>query len=118
MNVEEYRDFCIALPCTTEEFPFNNQVLVFKVGGEIFAFASIDLFERIILKCDPERAIDLREQHEAIVPGYHMNKKHRNTVIMDGTIKNNLLTELIQHSYELVVAGLPKNIKEQITSAS
>ena len=116
MNIEEYRDFFFFFPSVTEEFPFDNQTLVFKVAGKMFALAGIDLFASVNLKCDPERAIELREQHDAITPGFHMNKKHWNTVIVDGTISNSLFKELIQHSYDLVVAGLTKKARDEMNS--
>lgn len=108
MNIEEYREYCMAKPGVTEDFPFDEQVLVFKVMGKMFALADVDLFVSINLKCDPERAIELRETYDAVQPGYHMNKKHWNTVEMDGSIGDKLIKEWIDHSYELVVKGLPK----------
>lgn len=76
MNIEAYRDFCLSLKGATEEFPFDNRTLVFKVQNKIFALLDIESFKQINLKCDPEKAIELREQFEGIIPGYHMNKKH------------------------------------------
>jgi len=76
MNIEMFRDFCLSLKDTTEEFPFDESTLVFKVGGKIFALTDIDLFNSINLKCDPETAIELRERYSSVLPGYHMNKKH------------------------------------------
>lgn len=108
MNIEEYREYCMAKPGVTEDFPFDEQVLVFKVMGKMFALADVDFFVSINLKCDPERAIELRETYDAVQPGYHMNKKHWNTVEMDGSIGDKLIKEWIDHSYELVVKGLPK----------
>jgi predicted DNA-binding protein (MmcQ/YjbR family) len=86
----------------TEEFPFGEDTLVFKVKGKIFAITDIETFEGINLKCDPEKATQLREQYDAVQPGYHMNKKHWNTVTMDGSISDKLVKEWIDHSYELV----------------
>lgn len=100
----------------TEAFPFDDQVLVFKVMGKMFALADVDLFVSINLKCDPERAIELRETYDAVQPGYHMNKKHWNTVEMDGSVGDKLIKEWIDHSYELVVAGLSKKDKEKLES--
>ena len=111
MNIESFRAYCLAKNGVTEEFPFDEQTLVFKVMGKIFALADVDLFESVNLKCDPERAIELREQHPEIIPGYHMNKKHWNTVAMSGALADTFLKELIDHSYELVVAKLPLQLR-------
>ena len=112
MNIEYYRDFCLSFPGTTEGFPFDSDTLVFKVMGKMFALSNISTFESINLKCDPARALELREEFEEIVPGWHMNKKHWNTVRVDGRLSDELLKELITHSYELIVESLPK--KDQI----
>jgi predicted DNA-binding protein (MmcQ/YjbR family) len=85
-----------------EEFPFGEDTLVFKVNGKIFAITDVETFEGINLKCDPEKAVQLREQYDAVQPGYHMNKKHWNTVVMDGSVSDKLVREWIDHSYELV----------------
>lgn len=114
MNVEEYRDFCIALPGVTESFPFDSETLVFKVMGKMFALAAIDRFNFINLKCDPERAVTLREQHEEIKPGWHMNKTHWNSVHVDGDLEDDLISELIVHSYDLVAGSLKKKEKEAL----
>lgn len=114
MNPESLREYCLNQPAVTEEFPFDEQTLVFKVKGKMFALTDVDSFASITLKCDPERAIELREQHDSILPGYHMNKQHWNTVLLDGSLPDNLVKELILHSYQLVVAGLPKRIREAL----
>ena len=106
MNIEEFRDYCLAKPGVTEEMPFGPDTLVFKVGGKVFALTDINTFSSINLKCDPERAIALRDHFDSIQPGYHMNKKHWNTVVLANEIKNALLLELIDHSYSLVFNGL------------
>ena len=113
MNNEEIREYCIAKPAVTEGFPFNDTALVFKVAGKMFAL--LDLSEEargISLKCDPELAIELREQHPEVTPAWHFNKKHWNTVNMDGSISHDQLLEWIDHSYEIVVKGLPKSKRE------
>ena len=93
-----------------ESTPFGPDVLVYKVAGKIFALAVPDDFPaRINLKCDPERALALRDEHEAITPGYHMNKRHWNTLILDGSLPSKLVRDLIDHSYNLVVGSLPKS---------
>ena len=108
MDIESFRAYCLAKPGVTEELPFDNQTLVFKVMGKMFALTDIDQFASVNLKCDPEEAALLREQHEGVRPGYHMNKKHWNTVMTDGSINDQLLATWIDDSYELVVAKLPK----------
>jgi len=115
MNIEELRDYCLNLRGTTEEFPFDEVTLVLKVQGKMFALIPLDNPEtQISLKCDPERSITLREEYEAIVPAWHFNKKHWNTVKIDHSISGILLCELINHSYNLVVAGLPKKLREEL----
>lgn len=118
MDIESYREYCIAKPGVTEGFPFDETVLVFKVMNKMFALTDVDAFEYINLKCDPERAAELREQHEAIRPGYHMNKTHWNSVYVDGTLSDPFILELIDHSYELIVASLPKKLREELKSLS
>jgi len=115
MNIEELREYCLSLKGTTESFPFDEFSLVLKVQGKMFALIPLDNPEtQIALKCDPERAIALREEFSAIVPAWHFNKKHWNTVLIDPSISRNFLCELINHSYDLVVAGLPKKLKEEL----
>ena len=116
MNIESFRAYCLAKPGVTEELPFDNQTLVFKVMGKMFALTDVDLFTSVNLKCDPEEAALLREQHEAVVPGYHMNKKHWNTVLMDGSLTDSLVMDWIDQSYNLVVANLPKKDQAIIRS--
>jgi predicted DNA-binding protein (MmcQ/YjbR family) len=107
MTLSDTRDFCLALPHTTESTPFGPDVLVFKVADKLFALASLtDVPPRLNLKCDPDRALDLRDQYDAIQPGYHMNKRHWNTIHIEG-IPTPLLRDLILHSYHLVTAALP-----------
>ena len=94
----------------TEEFPFDEETLVFKVAGKIFLLASLESIPlQINLKCEPEKAIELREEFDSVQPGYHMNKKHWNTIIIDGTVPIRILFEWIDYSYNLVVAGLRKS---------
>ncbi|HLP11225.1 MAG TPA: MmcQ/YjbR family DNA-binding protein [Flavobacteriales bacterium] len=113
MNVEEFREYCLKKKGVTEEFPFDNSTIVFKVAGKMFALANVDEFTGINLKCDPEKAIELREKYEGVKPGWHMNKKHWNTVEV-GRVNQKLLREWIDDSYELVVASLPKKEKVKI----
>ena len=114
MNIEQIREYCIRKKEVTEEFPFDEETLVFKVVGKIFLLASLESVPlQINLKCDPEKAIELREEYEAVQPGYHMNKKHWNTIIIDGTVPAKKILEWIDHSYNLVVSGLKKsNLKK------
>jgi predicted DNA-binding protein (MmcQ/YjbR family) len=114
MNIEEYRNYCLQKPGTTEEFPFDKETLVFKVGGKMYALCDIDNFESINLKCDPELAEQLREKYDAVRPGYHMNKKHWNTVILDGTIGDTHVLEWTDQSYQLVVSKLPEHVKNNL----
>ena len=109
MDIEQFRTYCLQKTATTEDFPFGPENLVLKVGGKIFAITDLES-ERftVNLKCDPERAVELREQYTEIVPGYHMNKAHWNTVDFDGSLEPRLLRELIDHSYDLVVKSLKK----------
>lgn len=114
MNIEEYREYCLAKKGTTESFPFDEQTLVFKVMGKMFALCGLERTPTSInLKCDPEWAIELREEYSDIVAGYHMSKKHWNTVtIEDSELSDTFIKELIDHSYDLVVAKLKKADKE------
>jgi predicted DNA-binding protein (MmcQ/YjbR family) len=112
MNIESYRSFCLSFQYVTEEFPFDDKTLVFKVQGKIFALMNVDDFRSINLKCNPERAIELRETHSSIRPGYHMNKKHWNTVDLFGDVSDDELFDLTKHSYELVFQSLPKKLRE------
>lgn len=115
MNIEEFREYCLAKPGTTEETPFGPDTLVFKVMGKMYALTGIDSFEFINLKCDPEYAIELREKYDgSIRPGYHMNKKQWNSVDTDGSVPNDLIIKLIDDSYDLIVAKLPKKVKEEL----
>ncbi|HTD42481.1 MAG TPA: MmcQ/YjbR family DNA-binding protein [Mucilaginibacter sp.] len=114
MNIEEMRDYCLAKPGVTEGLPFGEDTLVFKVGEKLFLLTSISQGDQFNVKCDPELAIELREQHHEVQPGYHMNKKHWNTVHTDGNLTRRQICDMIDHSYDLVLNGLPKNIREQI----
>lgn len=111
MNIETFRRLCLEKPGATEETPFGPDTLVFKVLGKMFALTGLDTFASVNLKCDPERAVELRERYDGILPGYHMNKAHWNTVLTDGSVKDALIGELLDHSYALVVASLPKKAR-------
>lgn len=116
MDIESYRTYCITKLGVTEEFPFDESALVFKVAGKMFALTNVDSFERVNLKCDPEHAVELREKYPAIIPGYHMNKKHWNTVILDGSLSDSFILKLIDDSYQLVVDKLTKKERKLLKS--
>lgn len=111
MNIESFRIFCLSQKGVTEEFPFNENTLVFKVMGKMFALTDIDTFESINLKCEPEVGVQLREQYSSVLPGFHMNKKHWITVLIDGSISDILIKEWINNSYHLVATSLTKSLK-------
>ncbi|MDN3669784.1 MmcQ/YjbR family DNA-binding protein [Echinicola jeungdonensis] len=116
MDIIYFRDYCMAKPGVTEDTPFDEDTLCFKLGGKIFAITGIAQFEYINLKCDPERAMELREQYEGISPGYHMNKKHWNSVYIQRGVPDPLILELTDHSYELIYQSLPQKVKNSITT--
>ena len=118
IDIEQIRDYCLKKKSVTEEFPFDEETLVFKVMGKIFILASLDSIPlQFNLKCDPEKAIELREEYEAVQPGYHMNKRHWNTIIIDGSIPSKKILEWIDHSYNLVSAGLRKTDQEKLKNS-
>ncbi len=114
MNLEEFRTYCLNLKGTSEGFPFDAQTLVFKVMGKMFALTDVESFESVNLKCDPERAIELRESYSGIAPGYHMSKKHWNTVRFHEDVNDKMVYELVDHSYELVVSSLTKKLQNEL----
>ncbi|MEM0940155.1 MAG: MmcQ/YjbR family DNA-binding protein [Bacteroidota bacterium] len=119
MNIEEFRGYCLIKAGTTEHMPFGPDILVFKVMDKMYALTGIDSFEFINLKCDPEYAIELREKFDgAIRPGYHMHKKYWNSVSTDGSVPDDKIHHLINHSYELVVSKLPKRLKDELKKLS
>lgn len=115
MNPEEIRNYFLSKKGTTECLPFDDETLVFKVGGKMFGLLSLSGNNHINLKCDPEKAIRLREQYSAVMPGYHMNKQHWNTIDAQGGIPDSLIRELIDHSYSLILAKLPQNERKKYT---
>ncbi len=115
MDLPDAIEYCLSRPGAEETTPFGPDALVYKVGGKMFALTMPDDFPaRINLKCDPERAVLLREEYESITPGYHMNKRHWNTVTLDGSVPSSLVRELIDLSHELVVASLPKAMRAKL----
>jgi predicted DNA-binding protein (MmcQ/YjbR family) len=113
MHIEALRDYCLSLNAVTEDFPFGESTLVFRIGNKIFLLTNVDEPWEFNAKCAPEKAIELRERYpDAIRPGYHMNKTHWNTIRLDMQLDEKLLRELIHHSYELVRQSLPKKIRD------
>ena len=109
MDPHELKAACLALPGAAEEFPFGDEVSVFKVGGKMFAASALDGEPlQLSLKCEPDLAAQLRAAHPAIAPGYHLNKRHWNTITLDGSLPDQMVTDLLGDSYDLVVASLPK----------
>jgi predicted DNA-binding protein (MmcQ/YjbR family) len=121
MDIQQYFEYCLAKKGVTEHFPFDEDTLVFKVGGKMFALTSLSGWESgqpsVNLKCNPERGELLRTDYNDILPGYHMSKVHWNTVRLHGDVSDKLLKELIQHSYDLVLGGLPKKVQAAITES-
>ena len=118
MNLETYYEYCLSKKGATEHFPFDEDTLVFKVGGKIFALSSLSQWEKgrpsMNLKCDPERAEELRAEYDDIRPGFHMSKKHWNTIAVNAAVPDSLIKELIDHSYELVFKSLTKKMQSEI----
>lgn len=114
MNIEEFRDYCLSLAGVSESTPFDENTLVFKVMDKMFALGNMEDFVSINVKCDPEKAIELRENYHAVKPGYHMNKKHWNTISIQADMNTLEIKEWIKHSYNLVVKGLTKKKKEEL----
>lgn len=114
MNFEDVRQFCLSQKGVTESFPFGEDTLVFKVMDKMFCLGGLEPPFSINLKCDPEKVVELREQYEYVLPGYHMNKKHWNTIDLDQHVNQDLVEEWILDSYNLVVAGLTKKAKKEL----
>ncbi len=118
MNIEELRNYCLSLTETSESFPFNEKTLVFKVLNKIFLLTNIDDFSKINIKCNPEQAIERRETYPEVTPGYHMNKKHWNTVQINKGVGDELLKKWIKESYDLVIKTLPKKTQQKLRDES
>lgn len=114
MNIEDFRDYCISKKGVTEVFPFDENTLVFKVMGKMFALADVENFDFINLKSDPEKAVELREKYQGIKPGYHMSKIHWNSVYVNTDVADGLVLQLIDESYSLIVSSLTKKLKEEL----
>ena len=122
MNIQQFYELCLSKKGVTEHFPFDEDTLVFKVGGKIFALSSLKQWENgtpsVNLKCNPEKAQELRAQYDSIQPGYHMSKVHWNTIAVNKDVSDKLVKQLIDHSYELVFKSLPKKIQNVIISSN
>ncbi len=115
MDIEWLQSYCLQKPAVEETLPFGPDVLVYKVGGKVFLLCPLDTDTlKFNVKCDPDKAEELREQYSCVLPGYHMNKKHWNTIVVDGSVSLKLLKEWIDHSYELVVKSLPAKMRQQL----
>ncbi len=115
MNVEDVRSFCLSLPYVNEGFPFGDQALVFKIGERMFALLALECEEPYVsLKCDPDRAIELRDRYMAVEPAYHMSKVHWNGVYLQRDLSRDLIIELIRHSYDLVWNKMPKKERNEL----
>ena len=115
MNIEDIREYCLSKKGTSESFPFDESTLVFKVLDKMFALTGLDRIPtQINLKCDPEYALDLRDEYSDITAGFHMSKKHWNTVMVEGDLENKLILSLIDHSYDLVVSSFTKKKKIEL----
>lgn len=115
MNIEEFRDYCLAKKNVSECFPFDEQTLVFKVADKMFAYSGLEHHPaKVNLKCDPDWAIELREEYEEIVPGYHSSKIHWNTVTIEGALQNSFIKQLIDHSYAMVIKGMSKKKQKEL----
>jgi predicted DNA-binding protein (MmcQ/YjbR family) len=114
MNAELLRDYCLTKKHVTESFPFDETTLVFKVAGKMFLLISLEGPLSFNAKCDPDLAIELRENYPCVKPGYHMNKTHWNTIEVNGTVSDKLIMDWIDHSYQLVYDSLPKKIKSEL----
>ncbi len=113
MNIETLRDYCLSKPGVEETLPFGPDTLVYKVGGKAFLLTGLNIEQlRFNVKCDPDMALELREEYSCVLPGYHMNKKHWNTIVVDGSVPSKKLKEWIDHSYQLVINSLPKKKKD------
>ncbi|MGV0923693.1 MmcQ/YjbR family DNA-binding protein [Empedobacter tilapiae] len=114
MHIEELRDYCLGLPQVEEKFPFDQSTLVFYIAGKMFCLCNVDKFDSVNIKCDPDKATEIRAIYEAVTPGYHMNKKHWNTIHINKDVKDSLIKEWINDSYNLVILTLPKSKRPEL----
>lgn len=119
MTAHALRKLCLGFPGAFEDFPFGPEHSVFKVEGKLFAISALgSLPLQVSLKCEPELAVQLRGAHEAIAPGYHLNKRHWNTVTLDGSVPDAMVHDMVEDSYDLIVAAMPRAVREQLGWAS
>jgi predicted DNA-binding protein (MmcQ/YjbR family) len=119
MDAAELRRWCLAQAGAVEDFPFGPEHSVFKVGGKMFALSALDRAPlEVSVKCEPELAVQLRDGYDAIRPGYHLNKRHWNTITLDGSLSDQLVRDLVEDSYDLVVDALPRRTREQLASGA
>jgi predicted DNA-binding protein (MmcQ/YjbR family) len=117
MDIEQLREYCLSKAGTEETLPFGPDTLVYKAGGKVFLLTGLNTDQlRFNVKCDPDKAIELREEFSCVLPGYHMNKKHWNTIVVDGSASTKQLKEWIDHSYDLIVKSLPKKLRDELKS--
>ncbi len=115
MDASELREWCLARPGAIEDFPFGPETSVFKVSGKLFAISALESEPlSVSVKCEPDLAVELRRSYEAIRPGYHLNKRHWNTITLDGSLPDQLVRDLVEDSYDLIVAALPKRVQRQL----
>lgn len=114
MNIEQVYSYCMSLPHAEEAFPFDRNTLVFRVAGKMFAVLPLEKPDLLIVKCDPVRAIELRERYSGINPAWHFNKTHWNQIDLSGSVAVTLICELIKHSYDVVIAKLPRKVRQQL----
>tara|TARA_B110000261_G_scaffold139941_1_gene159674 strand:- start:37 stop:381 length:345 start_codon:yes stop_codon:yes gene_type:complete len=114
MSLDHFREYCLSLKGITEQIPFDENILVFKVMGKMFALCNMMTFEYCNLKCDPEKAIKLREEFTEVTPAWHMNKKHWNSVSFIGDLSDQQIEQWVKDSYNLVVKNMPKKLRKQI----
>lgn len=119
MSIEEIRDFCLALPYTDEATPFGDNIIIYKVGGKWFAVVDLSHNNKVVVKCDPDRAIELRDRHEEITPAWHFNKRHWNAIRLDGDLTDDFIYEQIYHSYSIVIekSVRPRSLRIEILEA-
>ena len=113
MNIESLREYCLSLPQVTEDFPFDETTLVFRIGGKIFAMIDLERTEWFVLKCNPDYTLELRDRHPEIAPAWHMNKKHWNQLNLFGSLPYTLIRSLIRHSYNEVIKKMPRKLKDE-----
>ncbi len=117
MNIESFRTYCLSLPHVTEKMPFDDKILVFYIGGKMFTLCDLTHFDFINVKCDPEKALELRAEYEEVRPGYHMSKKHWNSIYVNGRLSDSQIKQWVKDSYDLVFQGLPKKLQKELTES-